>query len=104
MEKPSTPALFERIFDNDFRMVSFNFKDGRMLGMDVEVNREGTTYHMTIESWPLHMQKAAAEEQETELEETAYVLAEDEIFPSDVAAIKTAPFEQIQPFLVEQDQ
>ncbi len=103
MEKPSTPALFERLFNEDFRLVSYNFKDGRMQGLDVEIRHGNKPYHMTIESWPLHMERVAAEEPGTELEETAYVLPEDEIFPSDVAAIKAASFEQLAPYLVEQE-
>lgn len=103
MEKPNTTKSFERIFDDDFRMVSYNFKNDRMLGLDVEVNNEGRTYHMSIEALPLHMERSAAEDSDSNLEETAYVLPGDEIFPSDVVDIRDAPFEQIAPYLVEQE-
>ena len=103
MEKPNTTGSFERIFDDDFRMVSYNFNNDRMLGMDVEVNKNGKSYLMSIEALSLHMERSAAEDSDSNLEETAYVLSGDEILPSDIQAIKEAPFEQIAPFLIEQD-
>ncbi|MDQ5885935.1 MAG: hypothetical protein QG628_332 [Patescibacteria group bacterium] len=103
MERRDTPDSFDRIFGEDFRLISYNHDKGRMLGMEVELHRKGKIFHMTIESLPLHIERTAEMDEDEEMETTAYVLPEVEIFPSDIAVIRDAELSAIEQYLVEQE-
>ncbi len=105
MELPPQSG-FERLFDEDFDVLSFNASGTKMLGVDILLVRNNKKYVISVESLPLHMQRTMNEEDsdyDPDLEETAYVVPQDEILPSHIVQLRQTPTKDLLPYLVEQE-
>lgn len=97
----------DRVFDDDFRPLSYYEENGLMGSIEVLIHRNGRDYALTVESLPVHLARTQSDiddgEEETSLSNGSYVINADEIMPSDLRDIKKLPIESLRPFLVEQE-
>lgn len=94
---------FEQHFGPDFTPISLSVNLGKLLGIELELHRDGMIFCLSVEAMPLHIDRVAEEDPNAELEATVLVLPSDEILPQDLEDIKNAPTEQLTPYLVAQE-
>jgi hypothetical protein len=96
----------QHVFDDNFWALSFHADDSeRLQSIELALRHEGKSYVLSIETWPIHMQRKALEEEGegSSQDDQVYVLAKEEILPSDLLVLKNKPFEELMPYLVLQE-
>lgn len=99
-------TAFKSIFDKSFELASYFEDDEKVLAVEVVKKLGKTAYLMAIETYQLHVERSDSEvesEQAGTVTPQVYVIAADEILPSDLDAIKHTPIEELKPYLVEQE-
>jgi hypothetical protein len=66
------------------------------------MQRDGKSYLLTVETIVNHLQRMGDSEKGETVDDQALVLGGTEILPSDLAAVKHLPLQELSPFLVEQ--
>lgn len=91
-EKTSPEDTYPDIFDKSFFPESFyRDNENRLGGVDLFVVIGNDTYLLTVESYPVHVERQVADYQETKGQDDSavYVVPREEILPSDIQEIKT---------------
>jgi hypothetical protein len=100
-------AAEQHVFDDSFDALSFYASDdGRLGSIEIAIRRAGKSYVISLESYPVHMQRMAMdmdEEGAEKLDNHVYVVAGEEILPSELLELKQKSLDELQPFLVEQE-
>lgn len=114
MDNPEDLGLEEtfrrELFDKDFFVESF-YQDpttNKLGSLDIVVAVGGTKYMFTVESYPVNVERSVEDYGANEQADgpPAYVLAEEEILPSDIANLKQQLFadpNKFDDYLIEQD-
>jgi hypothetical protein len=102
-----TPALF----GDDFRLASYHRENDKLVGADIFMRFPGhdQTFIMTVQTFEHYTAKAESDigdpvagGGEATEDDSVYVLGDDEIFPSDLIAIKAKTYEELEPYLTPQ--
>lgn len=96
----------KKVFDETFEPLAYHTEGERLAGIQLVVRRGSDEYLLEVQTLGLHMERAALEEDDGESMNTGaetYVIASDEILPSDLANIKGMTIEQLEPYLELQE-
>ncbi len=92
------------VFDDSFRATSLNADNNRLNSIELLLTFGERSYLLNVESLPIHLMRAEMEHDEPEPEEDpTYVIACDELLPTHLLEIKHKSFEDLKPFLIEQE-
>lgn len=111
VEEENTMASFkdgferftDTIFDDDFSPTAFHEEDGKLLGVEIRVNRGGKEYSLSVETLFLQMSRLAIDETAHTDDDPTMVVVSDEIHLSDLRRLKDSAIEELIPYLIEQD-
>lgn len=123
-------VLAQKVFDEKFNPISFNEKDGKLMAIELIIEHGNKKYLLPVESYPIyidrleqpHNDETAPLSNVTDLpfgsglfenvdegaeipddqDSQSLVVPAEEILPSDLVDLKHRPFEELEPFLIEQ--
>ena len=87
------------LYDDNFQLISIYSEGTKLLGLEVSIKHKGSEYFLNIETFGLHAERTATDLSDDEDDRT-YVIAADEVFPSDVWSIKQKAFQDLLPYLI----
>lgn len=98
------------IFNDRFRLVSYHTSEqGRLVGVEIAMRFDGSDndYLLSVQTFGHFAERTEMSEEDaveqTASDDQAYVLAVDEIFPSDISALRETSFDVLEPFLIPQE-
>lgn len=94
---------FPDLFDENFSPTAVHEEDGKLLGIELRINREGRKYLLQVETLFLQLSRLAIDETSHTDDDPTMVLPLDEIHISDLRGLKQAGLEELAEYLVEQE-